>query len=183
MTKLDFFWKLTKINTFTFGGGYTIVPLLRDEFVKKQENISEQEMMNIITLAQSGPGAIAINTSLLLGYKLFGFSGALLALLASSIPCLISTVLVYLLYAQFSSNHMVQTILTAMAGAICAILLVTVYQMTKTVMKQHPLFSLSLAISSFVASYFLNIQTVIILIGAGLIGLFVFGLLKLKEVA
>lgn len=70
MKNIDLFKTLLKINAVTFGGGYTIVPIIRDEFVKNKKIIDDDEMMKIIALAQSCPGAMAINTSILLGYRI-----------------------------------------------------------------------------------------------------------------
>jgi len=60
----EIFITFLKINAFTFGGGYTIVPVIRDEFMKKRKLIDEDEMLGLVALAQSGPGAMAISTSL-----------------------------------------------------------------------------------------------------------------------
>jgi len=67
ITLSEIFFTFLKINTFTFGGGYTIVPVIRDEFMMKKKLIDEDEMLGIVALAQSGPGAMAISTSLLTG--------------------------------------------------------------------------------------------------------------------
>ena len=71
----ELFTTFFRINAVTFGGGYTIVPVIRDEFMKKKGLIDEDEMLDIVALAQSGPGAMAISTSLLTGYKLRGVKG------------------------------------------------------------------------------------------------------------
>ncbi len=93
-----------KINMFTFGGGYTIVPVIRDEFVNKKKLIDDDEMLDIVAIAQSGPGPMAINTSILTGYRLIGWKGALVCLLASVLPCLIIISIMYYVYNTISQN-------------------------------------------------------------------------------
>lgn len=73
----NLFLTFFRINAITFGGGYTIVAVLRDEFVLRKKLIKEDDMLDLTALAQSGPGAMAINTSVLAGYKLRGMPGAI----------------------------------------------------------------------------------------------------------
>ncbi len=74
------------ISSITFGGGYVIVPLMRKKFVENLKWIEEEEMLNLTAIAQSAPGAIAINTSILIGYKMAGYFGVLLTLLGTVLP-------------------------------------------------------------------------------------------------
>ena len=83
------FISLLKINTFTFGGGYTIVPIIKQEFVENLKVMSEEDMMSCVSLSASVPGALAISTSYLVGYKLRGILGGIIAVLASVLPCLV----------------------------------------------------------------------------------------------
>ena len=77
------FFTFFKINAITFGGGYTIVPVIKDIFVEDLKLINEDDMMDIVALAQGGPGAMAISASILTGYKLRGPIGAFICLVAS----------------------------------------------------------------------------------------------------
>lgn len=179
---LEIFLTFLKINAFTFGGGYTIVPVIRDEFMKNKKLIDDQEMLDIVAIAQSGPGAMAISTSLLTGYRLRGLKGAITALFASIIPCLVIITVVYYFYDSFRDNPLVSTIMIGIGGTISAVLLITVYDMAKGQMKKHPVYSFILMISSFVASYVLNISTIYIIGSLAFIGLIVFSLYKEEEV-
>lgn len=179
---LEIFLTFLKINTVTFGGGYTIVPVIRDEFIKKKKLIDEQEMLDIIAVAQSGPGAMAISTSLLTGYRLRGFKGAVTALVASVIPCLVIITVVYYFYDSFRDNPLVNTIMIGIGGTISAVLLITVYDMVKTQLKKHPMYSSILMVSSFVASYVLKVSTIYIIISLAIIGFVVFTYFKEEEV-
>ncbi len=178
----EIFFTFLKINAFTFGGGYTIVPVIRDEFMKKRKLIDEEEMLGLVALAQSGPGAMAISTSLLTGYRLRGFKGALTALMASILPCLIIITVLFYFYEEFSRNFWVKSALVGMGGVISAVLLLTVYDMGKAAMKRHKYFSLILMISAFVASYFFHLHTIIIILSLALIGLLTFTIFDERKV-
>ena len=86
---IELFKKLFIINLVTFGGGYTIIPVIKDEFVYRGKYIEEDNMIKIISLAQSVPGAMTISTSFLVGYYTRGKKGSVIAVLASVLPCLI----------------------------------------------------------------------------------------------
>lgn len=178
----EIFITFLKINAFTFGGGYTIVPVIRDEFMKKRKLIDEDEMLGLVALAQSGPGAMAISTSLLTGYRLRGFKGALTALFASVLPCLIIISVLFYFYDAFSRNFWVKSALIGMGGVISAVLLLTVYDMGKAAMKKHRYFSLTLMIGAFIASYFGNVHTIVIIIALAVIGLATFTIFDERQV-
>ncbi|HHX52071.1 MAG TPA: chromate transporter [Erysipelothrix sp.] len=178
----DLFFTFLKINAITFGGGYTIVPVIRDEFIHKKKLIDEEEMLNIVTLAQSGPGAMAISTSLLTGYRVKGFKGAITSLVASVLPPLVIITIVFFFYDAFKTNFWVKSALEGMAGVISAVLFITVFQMAKQALKDHKIFSSLLMIGAFTSSYFFQIHTVLIIITLALIGLVVFTLFDEKEV-
>ena len=171
-----------KINMLTFGGGYTIVPVIRDEFVNKRGLIDDDRMLDIIAIAQSGPGPMAINTSILTGYSLKGWKGALICLLASVLPCLIVISLLFYAYDNVAQNNIIKSALGCMSGAISAVLLITVFQMAKKALSKHKIFSSILMISSFISAYFTNINTVYIIIISALVGLIVFSLVEEEKI-
>lgn len=176
ITLFEIFITFFKINAFTFGGGYTIVPVIRDEFMKKRGLIDEEEMLSLVALAQSGPGAMAISTSLLTGYRLRGWKGAISALLASVLPCLIIITVIFYFYEAFSKNFWVKSALLGMGGVISAVLFLTVFDMGKAALKKHTYFALTLMIGAFVASYFFKIHTILIILSLALLGLLTFTL-------
>ena len=83
MSLWKFFLKIFTISMMTFGGGYTIVPLIREEFVHKENLIRDDEMLELIALSQTAPGPIAVSTALLTGYKLKGRRGAIVGIIAA----------------------------------------------------------------------------------------------------
>lgn len=174
----EMFWIFLKISSFTFGGGYTIVPVIKNEFSKKRNLISEDEMVDIVSIATSGPGPMAINGSILTGYKLFRLKGGIVAAIASAIPSLVIITIISFFYHEFSTNFYVKAALTGMGGVISAILLITSYEMAKTALKTNPIFGTIVMISAFVASFFFKINTGLIILFIGLIGLVLFSIVK-----
>ena len=85
-----------KINMVTFGGGYAIMPIIKKTYVDEKFYLTENDMLDIIALAQSIPGAMAINTSMLVGYKLRGVMGALVSLIGAFLPPLLVISVVFL---------------------------------------------------------------------------------------
>lgn len=165
------FLTFLKINTFTFGGGYTIVPIIRDEFVYGKELIKDEDMLDIVALAQSGPGAMAISTSLLTGYKLRGPLGALVCMFASILPCLVIITIISSFYQSFRDNFYVNAALEGISGIISAVLLITVFNMGRAAMKKNWVFSLFTMVFSFVLGYFTSINTGLIILFLGLLGI------------
>lgn len=175
---LQLFMLFFKINSLTFGGGYTIVPVVREEFAIKRNLIDDDTMLNIIALAQTGPGAMAISTSLLTGYKLKGVPGAIVSLIASVLPCIIIITIISYFYQTFSQNFWVKSALLGMSGVISAVLLVTTFNLGRSALKSTPVFSVIMMVSAFTASFFLGIHTALIILFLGLCGLIVFTVSK-----
>lgn len=178
INKKELFLTIFKINIITFGGGYTIAPVIKNEFVDKRKLLNDEEIIDIIAISQSGPGALAVSTSFLTGYRLLGFFGGLVALAAAILPPLIVISILFLGYQSFNSNIYVRGCLKAMSGAIGAILLLTSYELAKQALKKYKIISLILIISSFAISYFTNINTIFIILSLALLGLFIFSFYK-----
>lgn len=174
----EIFTTFFKISSFTFGGGYTIIPVIKDEFSKKRDLINEDEMMNIIAIAQSGPGAMAISTSILTGYRVKGFKGALAAAIGAVLPCILIITLVSYFYKEFSQNRIIQLALKGMSGAISAILLMTTYNLYKNAIKKDSLYGHIAMVIAFIIGMFTDLSTSWIILGLAICGLVYFGLLR-----
>ena len=96
-----------KIGLFTFGGGYAMLPLIEQELIAKRGWIEHKEFLDLLTLAQSVPGPIAINTSVFVGYKMRGLKGAVAALLGSVLPSFVIILAIALLFADIRHNPVV----------------------------------------------------------------------------
>ncbi len=158
----------------TFGGGYTIVPMIREEFVCKEKLICDDEMLDLIALSQTAPGPIAVSAALLTGYKLKGRWGAILGVVAAALPPLIIISILYYFYAWFASNFWVRAALRGMSGAISAVMIIAVYDLAKASLKKHKIFSAVLMISSFLVGLLTSVNTGLIIVTLGLIGIVTF---------
>lgn len=164
------FFTFFKINAITFGGGYTIVPVIKDIFVEDLKLINEDDMMDIVALAQGGPGAMAISASILTGYKLRGPIGAFICLVASVLPCLIILSLIAGFYQEFKENFYINAALQGISGVISAILFVTVIRMGLKSYSKYPGFTILLIVIAFVLGYFTKINAALIILILALIG-------------
>jgi chromate transporter len=180
ITYRQLFLKTFKISAVTFGGGYTIVPVMRDVFVNKNALIQDEEMLNLIAIAQSAPGPIAVNTSILIGYKLKGIKGACVTTFATVLPPLIIISVISFFYVQFQNNPIIQAALLGMRGSISAIMGYAVFSMGKNTLRSQPMFSAVLMITVFLLGYFTPLPTIALIIASGLSGLIYFGLVKGK---
>lgn len=173
---LDLFFTIFKINAITFGGGYTIAPVMLDEFSKKRGLIEEDEMLDLIALAQSGPGALAVSVSLLIGYKLKGIGGALISILAAVLPPITIISTIYYFYAEFANNYWVRAALRGMSGVISAVLLLTTFRLGKQASRKRPIFASIIIVGTFLVSYFTNINTAFIILALMIIGVTLFSI-------
>ena len=105
------YWQLFistfKLSACTFGGGFVIVPLMRKRFVEELQWIEEQEMLDLTAIAQSSPGAIAVNASILVGYHVAGIPGALITVLGTVIPPLMIISIISLLNSFIKQCNMI----------------------------------------------------------------------------
>lgn len=176
-TLLQLFWTFLKINAVTFGGGYTITAVLRDEFVQREGIITEEDMLDLTALAQSGPGAMAMNICVLTGYKLRGIRGALVGIISAALPSLVTITIVSYFYNAFRENFFVKGALRGMAGMITGVLFVTTYRMAKNVLMFKPIFSGLIMAGVLLVSYFLKINAALIIVVMGIFGLILFSLI------
>ena len=106
------------LSTFTFGGGYVIVTLLKNKFVNELHWSDEEEMLDLVAIAQSSPGAIAVNGAIVVGYKLAGLAGVVCAVLGAVIPPFVILTLVSFFYAAFRENRVIQSLLYGMKSGV-----------------------------------------------------------------
>ena len=108
------FFEALYLSAFTFGGGYVIVSLMKKKFVDELHWIDEAEMLDLVAIAQSAPGPIAVNGAIVVGYKLAGLSGAVVAILATILPPLVILSVISFFYEAFRDNRLVSTLLFGM---------------------------------------------------------------------
>ena len=159
-----------KLSACTFGGGFVIIPLMRKKFVEELGWIEEEEMFDLTAIAQSSPGAIAVNASILVGYHVAGFSGAMLTVLGTILPPLIIISIISLFYQAFRDNAIVNMVMTGMLPGVAAIIFDVVLNMSKTILQSKRLLPLVMIITSFIAVRFFSVNIIVIIVTCGLIG-------------
>ena len=126
------FFSTLYLSAFTFGGGYVIVTLLKKKFVDECHWIEEDEMLDLVAIAQSAPGAIAVNGAIVVGYKLAGMLGAAVAIVATILPPFVIISVISVFYEAFRDNFLVSQMLTGMQAGVGAVIASVVWQMAAT---------------------------------------------------
>ena len=116
------FFSTLYLSAFTFGGGYVIVTLLKKKFVDECHWIEEDEMLDLVAIAQSAPGAIAVNGAIVVGYKLAGLLGAAVAITATILPPFVIISVISVFYEAFRDNFLVSQMLTGMQAGVGAVI-------------------------------------------------------------
>lgn len=167
---LTLFLATLQLSAFTFCGGFVIIPLMRKKFVEKLGWIDEQEMLDFTAIAQSSPGAIAVNASILVGYRVAGVPGALLTVCGTILPPLVIISVISLFYAAFRDNAIVSMAMAGMLAGVAAVICDVVYTMGKAVFKLHRILPVVVMLASFVAVRFLNVNIILIILVCGVVG-------------
>ena len=159
------------LSAFTFGGGYVIVSLLKNKFVDHYHWIDEEEMLDLVAIAQSSPGAIAVNGSIVVGYKIAGIPGVLVSVFGAIIPPMVIISIVSVFYNLFSTNKMIAALLSGMKAGVGAVIASVVYDMGKNVVKSKDWVNVVIMIISFCLSYFLNVNIIYIILSVAVFGM------------
>lgn len=127
------YWKLfnifAKIGAFTLGGGIAMIPLIERELVDKNKWLSNEEFIDIISIAQSAPGLIAVNVSIFVGHRLAGIKGSIVATLGSIMPPFVIILLIASLFTNFGDNETVESIFKGIRPAVVALIAAPVIKM------------------------------------------------------
>lgn len=167
---LELFLSTLYISSFTFGGGFVIVTFMKRKFVDELHWIDEQEMLDLVALAQSSPGAIAVNAAILVGWRVCGFAGMLTAVLGTILPPMIILSVISLFYAAFASNVYVALVLKGMQAGVAAVILDVTCSLGGSVLKEKSVFSIVIMAAAFAATFFFNVNVIYIILTAGLLG-------------
>ena len=158
------FFSTFYLSAFTFGGGYVIITLLKQKFVDELHWISEDEMLDLVALAQSSPGPIAVNGAILVGYKLAGIPGVLTSVLGAVIPPFVILTLISSFYTVFKSNLIIKTLLTGMKAGVAAVIMSVVFDMMTGVTKSRDPALVIVMIAAFLANFIFHINVVFIIL-------------------
>ena len=171
---LRFYWTLFvstfTLSAFTFGGGYVIVPLMRKKFVETLKWIDEEEMMDLISIAQSAPGPIAVNSSIIIGYRLAGIPGALVTTFGTVLPPMVILAVISQFYTAFRDNKIVSLVLKGMGIGVAAVIVDVVYTMAEGVVKSKNMLHIVVMILALIVALFTGINVAWVVLACGAIG-------------
>lgn len=180
-----FYWKLFlltfQISAFTFGGGYVIVTLMQRKFVDELGWIKNEEILDLTAIAQSAPGPIAVNASILVGYKLAGFPGAFVCIFGTVLPPFLILSVISLFYKAFQSSVVVQKILNGMQAGVAAVIADVVFRMAGELIHTKEKMSILMMAGAAAAVFLLHVNVMILLVACGLIGAVVYLIQSIRE--
>lgn len=159
------------LSACTFGGGFVIVSLMKKEFVEKLGWLAEDEMLDVTAIAQSSPGPIPVNASVILGYRMGGILGSFVAVLGTIIPPFVIISIIAVFYEQFRSNVYIATALQVMRAGVAAVIFDVVLNLAKNVCATQRVLYIGLMGIAFFCAVVLNISAMIIILACLVIGI------------
>ena len=162
------FWSTFYLSAFTFGGGYVIVSLMKKKFVDEYHWIEEEEMLDLVAIAQSAPGAIAVNGAIVIGYKLAGIAGILTAIAGTVIPPFLIISILSAGYQAFRSNQIIS--FEGMQAGVGAVIASVTYDMGAGIVKKKDALSYVLMVGAFIASCIFEVNVVYVILICGIVG-------------
>jgi chromate transporter len=169
---LELFLCFFKIGAFTFGGGFAMIPLIEREIVDNKKWINKKEVIDVFAVAQSLPGAIAINTSTFIGYKILGRLGAVISTIGVILPSVIIITLIAMFFSMVRGNPIFEQIFDGISPAIVALILVAGIKIAKQSIKDKTGIVILLCTVTFIV--FFNMQAIFAIIGGALVGILIY---------
>ena len=170
-TLLQLFFSTLYISAFTFGGGFVIITFMKKKFVDEYHWIEEDEMLDLAALAQSSPGAIAVNAAILVGWRMGGFPGMLIAVIGTIIPPMVLLSVISFFYAAFATNTYIALLLKGMQAGVAAVILDVVCGLGSGVLKNRNIIHLIVMITAFLATFVWEVNVIYIILAAALAGI------------
>lgn len=168
-------WVLFKsmfvLSACTFGGGFVIVSLMKKKYVEELQWLEEDEMLDVTAITQSAPGPLPVNASVIIGYRLAGVVGSLVAILGTILPPMIIISIISLFYAQFRTNLYISTALQVMRAGVAAVIFDVVINLAKNVLNTKRVLYIIMMCTAFVATYLLDISAMLVILTCLVIGL------------
>ena len=164
------FTSMLYISAFTFGGGFVIVTFMKKKFVDELHWINEDEMLDMTALAQSAPGAIAVNAAILVGRRAAGFTGMIVSVLGTIIPPITILAVISLFYKAFATNPWVAAVLGGMQAGVAAVICDVVWNLGAKVVKEKSAMSIAIMAGAFIATAFFKVNVIVIILCAAALG-------------
>ena len=168
------YWTLFKecflISCTTFGGGMVIMAILQKKFTEDYRWFTEDEIMDMIAIAQSCPGVMCVNSSLIIGYRVGGILGTILTGLGTIMPPMIILSIISVFYQQFRSNRIVSLAFRGMQAGVVAVVASALITMIKNVLKTRNITTVPIIIAACIAAVIFHVDVIVIILICGLIG-------------
>ena len=168
-------WTLFKsmfvLSACTFGGGFVIVSLMKKRYVEELKWLDEDERLDVTAITQSCPGPLPVNASVIIGYRMAGVVGSLTAILGTIIPPMVIISIISLFYNQFRTNPYIATALQVMRAGVAAVIFDVVINLAGNVLKTKRILYIAMMVIAFVATYFLDVSAMGVIIVCLCIGL------------
>lgn len=161
-----------RIGLFTLGGGYAMVPIIEDEIVEKNKWMTEDEFLDVLAMAQSLPGPLAVNTATFVGYRLKGSRGAAVCCLGTVLPSFLIILVIASLLSSFYTQAMVIKFFKGVRPAVAGLILTAVFKLKKGI--DASLFSIVMILFSIGAISILGWSPIVVIVIAGLSGIYIY---------
>lgn len=161
------FYSMLYISSCTFGGGFVIVTFMKRRFVDELGWIDDSEMLDMTALAQSSPGAIAVNAAILVGWRAAGFFGMVAAVVGTIIPPMVILGVISLFYSAFATNKYVSLALRGMQSGVAAVICDVVCSLGSKPIKERDVWAMVIMPAAFCAVFFLDVNVIWVILAAG----------------
>jgi chromate transporter len=155
-----------KIGLFTFGGGYAMIPLIEREIIERRGWIAKGEFLELLTVAQSAPGPIALNTAVFVGFKVRGYTGALASVLGVVVPSFVVILVVAIFFANIRENRVVDAAFKAMRPAVVALIVAPIIGLARTL----DVWLIAVSVAVAVAVWWLGFSPIYLLVAGAAVG-------------
>ncbi len=166
---LQLFLTFLKIGAFTFGGGYAMIPLIREEVVGRRHWVSDEDILDVIAIAESTPGPIAINAATFIGTKVAGFKGSFAATFGVTLPSFFIIYVISFVLTQFEHLTAVRYAFTGIRAAVLALIVNACWSMYKQCPKS--LVSCLLMAFALIAVALFKVNALLVIAICAIIGL------------
>ncbi|SKA75865.1 chromate transporter [Caloramator quimbayensis] len=167
----NLFYVFAKIGAFTLGGGYAMVPLIQSEVVDKRKWIDKEEFVDILAVAQSTPGALAINMATFIGYRKKGILGSIFATLGCVCPSFFSILIIAMFFTRFMNYKIVERAFCGIRPAVAALIAFSVFKIAKS--SSIKSFYYIFTAAAFILVAFVKLDPILIIIISAVLGILI----------
>jgi chromate transporter len=175
---LQLFSTFFKIGLFSFGGGYAMIPLIEKEIVDKKGWVNKEEIVDVLAVAQSTPGAVAVNSATAIGYKIAGKKGALFSTLGVAIPSFTIIITIATFFSRFKDFTIVKNAFSGIGAAVVALILTAAISVSKNSIKDR--MDILVAFITVLLVAFFKVNPIFLIIGGAAMGGVIYSLRTIK---